>query len=382
MIPYGQQSINQADVDAVVEVLRSEFLTQGSVVPAFEKAVASHCGANHAVAVSSATSALHVACLALGLRSGDWLWTSPNTFVASANCGLYCGANVDFVDIDPQTYNLCVDALISKLEIAEKENRLPKVLIAVHFAGQSCDMARISELAEKYSFSIIEDGTHALGGAYKGQAVGNCCYSDITVFSFHPVKIITTGEGGMALTNNEELANYMMRLRTHGITRDISLMTHEAHGPWYYEQVELGFNYRMTDIQAALGISQLSRLDDFVSRRNQLAQRYDEAFVDFPIQLQLVPRDVYSARHLNVVRVSAERHLEIFQRLRTQGIGVSLHYIPVHLQPYYRRLGFTEGNFPHAESYYREAISLPMFAALSESSQERVITVFHQVIHS
>ncbi len=254
MIPYGKQEITQADIDAVVEVLKSDFLTQGPMVPKFEQSVADHVGANHAVAVNSATSALHVACMALGLEQGDWLWTSPITFVASANCGLYCGAQVDFVDIDPQTYNLCPVALKSKLEHAKRENRLPKVVVAVHLCGQPCNMQGIGALAKEYGFKVIEDASHAIGGKYQGEFIGNSRYSDITVFSFHPVKIVTTAEGGMAVTNDDELAEKMNLLRSHGITRDPALMTREPDGPWYYQQVGLGYNYRMTELQAALGV--------------------------------------------------------------------------------------------------------------------------------
>ena len=376
MIPHGQQSINEADIDAVVKVLRSDFLTQGPVVPKFEEAVATYCEATHAVAVNSATSALHIACVALGVGPGDWLWTSPNTFVASANCGLYCGAKVDFVDIDSRTFNLCIEALGVKLEQAEKENRLPKVVIPVHFAGQSCNMKAIKEFAKKYNFSIIEDGSHAIGGTYKGKPVGSCQYSDITVFSFHPVKIITTGEGGMALTNDEKLANRMMRLRAHGISRDISAIGKRRPEPWYYEQVELGFNYRMTDIQAALGMSQLSRIDEFVRRRNQLADQYNKTFSCLPVEQQLVSGDVYSACHLNVLRVPAEMRLAVYESLHCKNISVNVHYIPVHLQPMYRQFGFKEGQFPIAEAYSREAISLPIFAALSNLEQEAIINTF------
>lgn len=377
MIPYGRQDITQADVDAVVAVLRSDFLTQGPQVPLFEKTVAEHVGARHALAVNSATSALHIACLALGLGPGDWLWTTPITFVASANCGLYCGAQVDFVDIDPRTYNLCPQALERKLAAAERAGRLPKIVVAVHLCGQPCDMAAIHALGQRYGFRIIEDASHAIGGKYKGEFVGNGRYSDITVFSFHPVKIITTAEGGMALTNDAELANKMALLRSHGITRDTAQMTHEADGPWYYQQIDLGFNYRMTELQAALGVSQMARLDDYVARRHALAARYDELLADLPLTRPWQHPDSYSGLHLYVIRLQLDKiarsHREVFESLRAQGIGVNLHYIPVHTQPYYQQMGFKAGDYPEAERYYAEAISLPMFQTMSEAQQDEVI---------
>lgn len=372
-IPYGRQTISAADIAAVVKALRSDWLTQGPAVPAFELAVAAKCNAAHAVAVNSATSALHIACLALGVGVGDVVWTTPNTFVASANCARYCGADVDFVDIDPQTWCISTVALADKLARARTNGeRLPKAVIPVHFAGQSCDMMAISALAADYGFSIIEDASHAIGGSYAGGPVGNCAFSDIAVFSFHPVKIITTGEGGMALTNRPELAERMALLRSHGTTRDAAQMTAEPDGPWSYEQIELGYNYRMTDIQATLGTSQLGRLEEFVARRKLIAARYDDALADLPIQRQLVPENVVSARHLYVVRVPADQHARMFEALRAAGIGVNLHYIPVHLQPYYRRLGFEAGQFPAAEAYYREAVSLPIYPGLRDAQQRRV----------
>ncbi|MDO8861652.1 UDP-4-amino-4,6-dideoxy-N-acetyl-beta-L-altrosamine transaminase [Haliea sp. E1-2-M8] len=377
MIPYGRQDINQADIDAVLEVLQSDFLTQGPKVPEFEAKVAGHVGAKHALAVNSATSALHIACLALGLGEGDWLWTSPVTFVASANCGLYCGAKVDFVDIDPRTYNLCPKALATKLEQAEKEGRLPKVVVAVHLCGQPCDMAAIHELGQRYGFRIIEDASHTIGGKYKDEFIGNSHYSDITVFSFHPVKIVTTAEGGMALTNDDALATRMDLLRSHGITRDQSLMTHEPDGPWYYQQVDLGFNYRMTELQAALGVSQMDRLDAFVARRHELAQRYDQLLTGLPISTPWQHPDSYSGMHLYVIRLQLDKidrtHRQVFECLREQGIGVNLHYIPVHTQPYYQAMGFSAEDFPEAMGYYREAISLPMFQGLTNVQQDKVI---------
>lgn len=384
MIPYGRQDISQADIDAVLEVLQSDFLTQGPKVPEFEAKVASHVGAKHALAVNSATSALHIACLALGLGEGDWLWTTPITFVASANCGLYCGAKVDFVDIDPKTYNLCPNKLAEKLEQARRENRLPKVLVAVHLCGQPCDMEAIHKLGQQYGFRIIEDASHAIGGKYQGQFIGNSRYSDITVFSFHPVKIVTTAEGGMVLTNSDDLASRMNLLRSHGVTRDQNLMTHEPDGPWYYQQVDLGFNYRMTELQAALGLSQLGRLDDYVARRNALAERYDAALAALPVTTPWQHPDSYSGRHLYVIRLQLDQivpsHRQVFERLREQGIGVNLHYIPVHTQPYYRELGFRTGDFPEAMAYYREAISLPMFQGLTDEQQDEVVRVLESVL--
>ncbi len=384
MIPYGHQDITQDDIDAVVEVLCSDFLTQGPMVPRFEQTVAGHVGTKHAIAVNSATSALHIACLALGLGPGDWLWTTPITFVASANCGLYCGAQVDFVDIDPRTYNLCPQALERKLQKAEREGRLPKVLVAVHLCGQPCDMAAIHALSRRYGFKVIEDASHAIGGKYRGEFIGNGRYSDITVFSFHPVKIITTAEGGMALTNHTELANKMALLRSHGITRDQAQMTQEADGPWYYQQIDLGFNYRMTELQAALGVSQIQRLDQYVARRHQLAQRYDELLKALPVTTPWQHPDSYSGLHLYVIRLQLDKmartHRQVFEALRELGIGVNLHYIPVHTQPYYQRMGFKPDDFPEALRYYAEAISLPMFQTMTEAQQDEVIAAVHKAV--
>ena len=373
MIPYGRQDIRQDDIDAVVEVLRSDFLTQGPAVPAFEAAVAEAAGAEHAVAMNSATSALHVACAALDLGPGDVLWTSPVTFVASANCARYCGAEVDFVDIEPATGNMCPDRLEEKLAAADRAGRLPKILVPVHLAGQSCDMARIGALARRYGVRVIEDASHAIGGRYRDAAVGACAHSDITVFSFHPVKIVTSGEGGAAVTQDAALSNRMARLRSHGITRDPEEMTHAPDGPWYYQQVELGWNYRMTDIQAALGRAQMERLHDCVARRNALAERYDALLADLPLTRPGRADGVLSAFHLYVIRVAADRHRAVFEGLRARGVGVNLHYIPVHLQPYYRRLGFGPGNFPEAERYYAEAISIPLFATMTDAMQDAVV---------
>jgi UDP-4-amino-4,6-dideoxy-N-acetyl-beta-L-altrosamine transaminase len=374
MIPYGRQEVTQGDIDSVVEILRSEWLTQGPAVPAFEAAVAQYAGVVHAVAVNSATSALHLACLALGLGPGDRLWTSPNTFVASANCARYCGAEVDFVDINPRTYNLCADKLADKLRVAAQRNALPKVVVPVDFAGQSCDMAAIRALADEYGFAIIEDASHAIGGRYRGEPVGNCRYADITVFSFHPVKIITTGEGGMVLTNDEAIAKRITRLRSHGITRDLNELSHLTEGAWHYQQIELGYNYRMTDIQAALGASQIQRLDDYVSRRLVLAERYDSLLKGLPLQLPYRSLECRSAMHLYpIVLNDVTLRKSIFASMRDSGVGVNVHYIPVHLQPYYQALGFSKGDFPEAELYYAGAISLPMFPALTKLQQDIVV---------
>jgi UDP-4-amino-4,6-dideoxy-N-acetyl-beta-L-altrosamine transaminase len=377
MIPYGRQDINQADIDAVVEVLRSDYLTQGPKVPAFERAVAVHCRAKHAVAVNSATSALHIACLALGVGPGDMVWTSPITFVASANCALYCGARVDFVDIDPQTYNLSVDCLKSKLEQAEKLGTLPKVVIPVHLSGQSCDMVGIHALSLQYGFKIIEDASHAIGGRYKGEPIGNCRYSDVTVFSFHPVKIITTAEGGMLVTNDLAVANKLVRLRSHGITRDSAEMTHAPDGPWYYQQLDLGYNYRMTEIQAALGLSQMLRLDEFVSKRHALALHYNELLANEAVTMPWQHPDNHSSLHLYVIRLRLDKfeasRREIFERLRVNGIGVNLHYIPVYRQPFYACMGFELSNYPESERYYSEAISLPMYSELTKAQQLEIV---------
>lgn len=384
VIPYGRQDISQDDINAVVEVLHSDFLTQGPVVPRFEQAVADYCGVRHAIAVNSATSALHIACLAIGLKPGDWLWTSPITFVASANCALYCGADVDFVDINPHTYNLCPKALERKLVVAEREGRLPKVVVPVHLCGQSCDMAAIHALAQRYGFHIIEDASHAIGGRYKNNPVGDCRFSDITVFSFHPVKIVTSAEGGMAVTNDANLAHRMDLLRSHGITRDPALMTHQPDGPWYYQQIDLGYNYRMTELQGALGLSQMARIDKYVARRHEIRRRYDLLLGSLPVTAPKQHPDTYSALHLYVIRLQLDRirrsHHDVFVALRDQGIGVNLHYIPVHTQPYYQRLGFVSGSFPEAEAYYAEAISLPMFPIMEEEQQNRVVEALKKAL--
>ena len=381
MIPYGRQSISQHDIEAVVEVLRSDWLTQGPTIERFEQALAAACDARHGVAVSNATAALHIACLALDLGPGDWLWTSPNTFVASANCALYCGAQVDFVDIDPHTLNLDVTRLAAKLEQAERLGRLPKIVVPVAFAGQSCDMAGIAALARQYGFKVIEDASHAVGARYQGRPVGCGDYADISVFSFHPVKIITTGEGGLLTTQDDALAERLRRLRSHGITRDPALMTQASDGPWYYQQLELGFNYRMTDIQAALGLSQLSRLSEFVTRRRALAARYVTLLADAPVVTLATQPGAESAWHLFPVRVPAPQHARVFSALRAAGIGVNLHYIPVHLQPYYQGLGFTAGQFPEAERYYSEALSLPLYPDMTDEQQDEVVRALLSVLH-
>lgn len=350
----------------------------------FEAAVRSAAAARHAIAVSSATSALHIACLALGVGPGDLVWTSPNSFVASANCALYCGADVDFVDIDPATFNISADSLATKLEKAEADGRLPKVVIPVHFCGQSCDMAAIGALARRYGFSVIEDASHAIGGRYKSRPIGNCDHSDIAVFSFHPVKIVTTAEGGCATTNDDALAERMRLLRTHGITRDPKLMTQKPDGPWYYQQIELGLNYRMTDMQAALGCAQMQRLEEFVARRHELVQRYDALLADLPLDLPYRHSDNYSAFHLYVVQLQLKEiersHLEVFELLRAEGIGVNLHYIPIYLQPYYRKMGFEPGYCPNAEDYYSRSISIPLYYAMTNEQQDRVVGALRKVV--
>ena len=383
MMPYGRQDISEEDIRAVEDVLRSDWLTQGPAIDLFERTVSEYCGSSYAVAVSSATAALHLSCRALGLGQGDSLWTSPNTFVASANCALYCGASVDFVDIDTRTYNLSVDALKAKLQEAERNGRLPKIVMPVHFAGQSCEMREIRALADQYGFSIIEDASHAIGGDYLGERIGNCRYSDIAVFSFHPVKIVTTGEGGMAVTNHVELAERMRSLRSHGINRDETRMKPPADGPWYYQQTDLGYNYRMTDIQAALGASQMNRLEKFVIRRRELVERYRKLLAESALTLPVQHLDSKSAHHLYVVQVDegSDRRRLVFGAMREAGIGVNVHYIPVHIQPYYQRLGFQKGDFPNAESYYSRALTLPLFPGLSDEMQDQVCMTLKALIN-
>ncbi|MDC0992878.1 UDP-4-amino-4,6-dideoxy-N-acetyl-beta-L-altrosamine transaminase [Alphaproteobacteria bacterium] len=384
MIPYGRQYICQADIDSVVEVLRSDFLTQGSMVPRFEERVAKYCGVQHAVAANSATSALHIACLALDLGPGDWLWTSPNTFVASANCAMYCGANVDFVDIDPRTYNLCPQKLSKKLQEAEKKGTLPKIVMPVHFAGQPCDMPAIFALGQKYGFKIIEDASHAIGASYNSTYVGSCSHSDITVFSFHPVKIITTGEGGLATTNDILLANRMYRLRAHGIINDKELMhPRQENEIWNYQQVELGFNYRMTDIHAALGVSQMTRLDEFVERRHEIAEYYNDQLKSLPIIAPWQAPASRSSYHLYPIRINEaqckKNQRQLYDRFYQHGVAANLHYIPVHRQPFYERKGFSVGDFPEAERFHREVISIPIYPRLSKKSQETVVQLIKDI---
>jgi UDP-4-amino-4,6-dideoxy-N-acetyl-beta-L-altrosamine transaminase len=382
-IPYGQQTITDADIAAVEAVLQGPYLTQGPAVPSFEEAVASRVQAHQAVAVNSATSALHLACLALGLGHGDHLWTTPITFVASANCGRYCGAEVDFVDIDPATALMSVEALEQKLEQAAGSGTLPKILVPVHLCGTSCDMAAIAALAQRYGVAVLEDASHAIGGQYREEPVGNCRYSAISVFSFHPVKIITTAEGGLATTNDPQLAQRMADLRSHGITKDEARFEQPASGPWCYEQQDLGFNYRLTDLQAALGLSQLERLEAIVAERQRLLEGYRQRLASLPVSLLEIPPNVSSALHLAVIRLhnrDPEHHRRVFEGLRAAGIGVQLHYSPVHLQPYYRRLGFSEGDFPEAEAYARNAISLPLYPGLQDEEQDRVVQVLSNVL--
>ena len=374
MIPYGKQDIQPEDIQAVIDVLQSDFLTQGPNVPLFEQKLCEYTGAKHAIAVNSATSALHIACLALGLGQEDWLWTSPISFLASSNCALYCGAKVDFVDIDAKTYNLSVSALSEKLEEAKKQNKLPKIVVPVHLCGQSCEMAEIYALSQEYGFKIIEDASHAVGAKYQEQPVGNCQYSDITVFSFHPVKIITTAEGGVAMTNQADLAEKMALFRSHGLTRNEMQMQGNCQGAWYYQQIELGYNYRMTELQAALGVSQITRLEEYVLKRQQLAKRYDQELVNLPITLPFQHPDTYSSYHLYpILTSSGNERKALFDYLRVEGVGVNVHYIPIHTQPYYQRLGFKEGRFPIAEDYYKRTISIPLFAQLTDDEQQYII---------
>lgn len=384
MIYYGKQNINEADIAAVEAVLHSDFLTQGPAIEQFERTVADYCGAKYAVAVTNATSALHIACLAAGLGAGDVLWTSPITFTASANCARYCGADVEFVDIDDATYNMSVDVLEEKLKAARAAGKLPKMVVPVHLAGQSCDMVRIHELAQEYGFTVLEDASHAVGADYLDTKVGSCRYSDMTVFSFHPVKIVTTGEGGMVLTNDEQLYKKLCLYRSHGITRDPELMTHASDGPWYYQQVELGFNYRMTDMQAALGTSQMTRLDEFVARRRELVARYDELLAGLPVRTPYVMEGANPSWHLYVVRVDFARvkktKAEIFAAMRERGVVLNLHYIPVHTQPYYERLGHRPEECPVSLDYYREALTLPLYYSLTNEQQDEVVAALREVL--
>ena len=380
MISYGRQLVDEEDIAAVVAVLQSDWLTQGPAVPRFERAVAQYCQVAHAVAVGNGTMALHLGCLAAGIGPGDLVWTSPNTFVASANCARYCGAAVDFVDIDAQTLNLCPQKLADKLVAARRAERLPKLVIPVHFAGRSCDMEAIAGLGREFGFRVMEDASHALGARYRDTRVGSGRYADLTTLSFHAVKLITSAEGGMLTTNDPELAERLALLRTHGITRDPQHMTAASDGPWYYEQVELGFNYRLTDLQAALGESQMRRLPEFLDRRRQLVRRYRELLADFPLTLPAADADADSAWHLFVVRVAAAQRRRVFESMRAAGIGVNVHYIPVHLQPDYRQLGFAPGQFPEAERYYQEALTLPLHAALTDEQQAQVVAALARAL--
>jgi len=385
MIPYGKQHIDSNDIDSVVKVLQSDFLTDGPEVPKFERAIQKLCGCDYAIAVNSATSALHIACLALDIGVDDTVWTSPISFVASANCALYCGAAIDFVDIDPKTYNLSAEALKIKLEHAKDNHQpLPMAIIVVHLSGQSCEMEKIHQLAQDYNFKIIEDASHAIGGFYNDQPIGNGRYSDITIFSFHPVKIITTAEGGVACTQNAELAQSMKLLRSHGITRDPKLMSSDKHGDWYYQQIKLGFNYRMNDLQAALGLSQLKKIQRFIQRRNAIAHQYDSRLAHLALQLPMQCSKSKSSRHLYIIRLKLDKismsHKDVFDSLRASGIGVNLHYIPIHTQPFYQNLGFKNGDFPESELYYTEAMSIPLHPQMSDEDVNHVINTFENIL--
>lgn len=381
MIFYGKQSINEQDVQMVIDVLESDFLTQGPMIEKFEKKVAAYCGVKYAVAVTNATSALHIACLSAGLKKDDILWTTPNTFVASANCARYCGANVDFVDIDENTYNMDINELTKKLELAQIK---PKIVMPVHFSGQSCEMDKIHELSQEYGFTIIEDASHAIGADYKGTKIGSCKYSEMTVFSFHPVKIITAAEGGMILTNNKDLYKKLQLYRSHGITRNQDLMYRESDGPWYYEQIDLGFNYRMTDMQAALGFSQMSRLDEFVAKRRYLASRYNELLKELPLNLPYQHPNTKSSWHLYVVRLNFDNlkmsKKNLFAQMKRRGVTLNLHYIPVHLQPYYKKQGYMMGDYPNSERYYKEVFTLPLYYDLSIEEQDKVINSLKEIL--
>ncbi|WP_432467955.1 UDP-4-amino-4,6-dideoxy-N-acetyl-beta-L-altrosamine transaminase [Agarivorans sp. Z349TD_8] len=381
MIPYGKQQISQQDIDAVVDILRSDYLTQGPKVPEFEQALCAYTGAKYALAVNSATSALHLACRALDISVGDIVWTSPITFVASANCVLYCGAQVDFVDIDPRSFNICPNKLKNKLEQAALNNCLPKALIIVHMCGQPCDIKAIHRLSLQYKFKIIEDASHAIGARYLNQPIGRCEFSDITVFSFHPVKIITTGEGGATLTNSDTLAQKIALLRSHGVTRDPNKMTQEPDGPWFYQQLDLGFNYRMTELQGALGLSQLQRIDQWVTRRNELANHYDKLLMPLAVTAPKQHPDGISARHLYVIQLQQpEQRLSVYLAMQAAGIGVNIHYIPVHTQPYYQALGHRLGDYPNAEKYYQAALSLPLFPALTNQQQDFIVATLAKAL--
>jgi UDP-4-amino-4,6-dideoxy-N-acetyl-beta-L-altrosamine transaminase len=380
MIPYGKHLVDEQDIDAVVDVLRNQFLTQGAIVPQFEQALCDYTGCQYATAVNSATSGLHVACLAIGVGQGDIVWTVPNSFVASANCALYCGANIDFVDIDVATRNIDIDALANKLIRAAQSNSLPKALIVVHFSGLSCDMQIIHALTQQYAIVLIEDAAHALGGSYQQQKVGGCQYSDMSVLSFHPVKSITSAEGGAVLTNNKSYDDKIKLFAKHGVTRDVKQMVTESHGPWYYQQLELGYNYRLSDLHAALGLSQLSKLDTFINRRTELALRYQKMLIDLPIKLPVFNNNSNSAWHIYMVELIRHDRKTVFEQLHAKGIGVNVHYIPIHLHPYYQRMGFKQGDFPIAENFYNNVLTLPLFPSLSDEQQTSVIDVLHEVL--
>lgn len=381
MIPYGKQNINQEDITSVIEVMQSDYLTQGPITPKFESELSKYCGAKHAVAIVNATSALHLSCLALEVGEGDIVWTSPISFVASANCAKYCGAEVDFVDIDLETYNMSTQALQSKLSEASKSGKLPKVVIPVHLAGRTCDMKKIKELSIQYGFKIIEDASHAIGGKYYGEAVGNCNYSDLTVFSFHPVKIITTCEGGVCMTNDSDIYEKIYRLRSHGIVRNQPQMVNKSHGLWYYEQIDLGFNFRLNDLQSALGINQLKRIDSFIASRHKTAKKYDQLFKESSnIVTPTQNINEYSSFHLYVIRIMENDGIDrksIFEKLRSSGIFVNVHYIPIYRQPYYSK-GFNVNDFPNAEKYYSEAISLPIYPNLKDEEIQHVVDIIHK----
>ena len=384
MIPYAKQDISDEDIDSVIEVLKSDFLTQGNKVPLFEDIISERVGAKYALAANSATSCLYLSCLSLGLSKEDILWTSPITYVASANCALYCGAEVDFVDIDPLTWNISVEILEEKLKTARKIKKVPKILVLVHLAGNPCDLQKVFDLSKEYGFSIIEDASHALGSKYSGEHIGSSVYSDISVFSFHPVKNITTGEGGMILTNNQKLSEKIHLYRSHGITRDTKKMINKEEGLWYYEQLLLGFNFRMSDIHAALGISQMNSLDKFISKRNDISQIYTEELKGLPLTIQRVRKEDLSAWHIFVIRLKLSElklsRLEIYNSLRNMGIGVNVHYIPVHLHPFYKNLGFNKGDFPNSENYYDGAITIPMFTKLKKKEIKYVIQALKESI--
>jgi UDP-4-amino-4,6-dideoxy-N-acetyl-beta-L-altrosamine transaminase len=381
MISYSRQSISRSDISAVKKILKSEYLTQGPAVPKFEKEVASYCNSSFAVAVNSATSALHIACLALDVGPGDYVWTSPNSFVASANCALYCGARIDFVDIDPKTYNISVVKLSEKLELAKKANKLPKLVIPVHFAGQSCDMESIHKLSIEYGFKVIEDASHAISGYYQNELIGNCKYSDITVFSFHPVKVITTGEGGMAITNDENIYKKLLMLRTHGITRDKQLFKYKDPDEiWNYQQLSLGFNFRMTDFQAALGISQLKKINKFAFQRQKIAERYNAQLEKLDVIIPFQSNNGKSSYHLYPIRVNSAKRNKIYQSMLDRGIGVNIHYIPIHLQPYYKNFGFKEGDFLESEKFFAEEISLPIFPDLKVKKQNFIVKILKELL--